>query len=337
MTSASPQVSVLMPVKNAAPFLKDCLDSIVRQTMISWELIAVDDHSTDHSLQLLQSYACRDDRIQVLSNQGRGIIPALRLAYTHARGSFITRMDADDIMTDDKLEVLYNLVSTNGPGHIALGQVHYISDTTLGEGYRKYEKWLNQLTVHGHNFRQLYRECVIPSPCWMLFRQDLDKIGAFLPENYPEDYDLCFRMYQGALKCIPNDKVLHMWRDHPMRSSRNDDHYSDNRFIWLKCHHFIKYDYRPDRPLVVWGAGKKGKAIVRLLKEDKITPQWLCNNPKKWGQKIHDVEMKSLTELARINHPQIIIAVANPDEQERIQKSLDHQNLVAMHDYYFFC
>ena len=81
-------------------------------------------------------------------------------------------MDSDDIMTPNKLEVLHNTLTYNGEGHLAIGQVKYISHTIVSEGYLAYENWLNALTAEGTNYSAIYKECVIPSPCWMVYRSD---------------------------------------------------------------------------------------------------------------------------------------------------------------------
>ena len=82
----------------------ECLDSIVQQTYSHWELIIIDDGSTDASYQLVQNYANYDARIHLLSNTGNGIIEALRTGYKLAKGTFVTRMDSDDVMALNKLE-----------------------------------------------------------------------------------------------------------------------------------------------------------------------------------------------------------------------------------------
>ena len=153
-----------MPVKNAEPFLNDCIESILSQTDENWELLAVDDGSSDNSYQTLKSYADKDSRIQALRNSGSGIISALRLAYENSSGNLITRMDADDKMDSQKLEILKRNLNSSGKGHIAIGLVKYFSETTLGDGYLKYESWLNDLTSVGANYSDIYKECVIPSP-----------------------------------------------------------------------------------------------------------------------------------------------------------------------------
>ena len=174
----SPVISILMPVKNTHQFLKECLDSIINQTETNWELIAIDDHSSDGSATLLNDYAIKDKRVNVYENNGNGIINALRLAYSESRGDLITRMDSDDIMVPEKLTVLKQNLIASGKGNIVVGLVKYFSEKPLGDGFKKYELWLNELTIVGKNFDGIYKECVIPSPCWMVFREDLNSCDA---------------------------------------------------------------------------------------------------------------------------------------------------------------
>ena len=109
-----PLVSILIPFKNTANYLEDCLESLLKQTFTSWELLIVDDGSTDDSRIIVQKYTDKDSRIQLFNNQGKGIIEALRTAYSHAKGTFITRMDSDDIMMENKLMELHKSLQTRG-------------------------------------------------------------------------------------------------------------------------------------------------------------------------------------------------------------------------------
>ena len=117
----------------------------------------------------------------------------LKFAYSKSKGNYITRMDSDDIMVPEKLELMVNALQKSGDGHIALGQVSYFSKDGISDGYYSYEKWLNKLTRAGSNYSEIYKECVIPSPCWMVSRKDFDLCGGFNSDIYPEDYDLAFR------------------------------------------------------------------------------------------------------------------------------------------------
>lgn len=333
----SPAISILMPVKNTAHFLIECLESIMNQTEIDFELIAIDDHSTDESYSILNRYSIKDQRVKSYKNTGNGIIEALRLAYSKSSGKFITRMDSDDIMSLNKLKVLKSNLIEFGNGHIALGKVKYFSENPLGEGFKRYEEWLNSLIEKGINFEGIYKECVIPSPCWMVYREDLEKCNAFNPNEYPEDYDLAFRFYVEGLKPIPCNQILHHWRDYATRTSRTHIHYADHTFLDIKMRYFIKLDFDSTKNLIVWGAGDKGKTIAKKLIAQKIKFTWICDNPKKIGKHVYDQLMLPFSVLETIDNSQSIITVANTNAQDEINRFFNEQNLILNKDYFFFC
>jgi glycosyltransferase involved in cell wall biosynthesis len=335
--NSNPTISILMPVKNTAPFLNECLDSIINQSETDFELIAIDDHSTDESYSILKGFELKDKRVKVFKNLGIGIIEALRLAYSKSSGNYISRMDADDVMSLDKLAVLkYNLIAF-GSGHIASGKVKYFSATPLGAGFKNYELWLNSLIEKGTNFEGIYKECVIPSPCWMVYREDLEKCQAFYPDKYPEDYDLAFRFYKEGLKAIACSKVLHYWRDYTTRTSRTHVHYADHTFLDIKMNYFLELDRDTTKKLVVWGAGDKGKKVAKILIAQNIKFTWICDNPKKISKDIYGQILYPLTALDTIENSQSIITVANLKAQIEIKLHFEERNLILNKDYFFFC
>jgi glycosyltransferase involved in cell wall biosynthesis len=332
-----PLISILTPFKNTEIYLGDCIHSILNQTYTHWELIIVDDGSTDNSYDVVNAFAEKDSRITLLKNTGSGIIDALQRAFSKSKGDFITRMDSDDIMLPNKLEVLLNNLITYGEKHVAVGLVEYFSETGVGEGYKSYETWLNNLTKTGNNYSEIYKECVIPSPCWMLHRNDLIACGAFNPHLYPEDYDLTFRFYKHNYKCIPCDMILHKWRDYSTRTSRTHVHYAQNHFTELKLRHFLDIDYNKSKTLTIWGAGTKGKLMASILLEKHIPFEWICDNPKKIGKAIYGKELKAFKALSKIENSQSIITVANKTAQMEIRGYLETLNLKPVKDYIFFC
>lgn len=332
-----PLISILTPFKNTSAFLKECINSIIEQSYSNWELIIVDDHSSDESNAIVSNYAKQDKRIKLFKNEGKGIINALKLAFNKSSGQYITRMDSDDIMAPKKLEFMLNDLQTHGKNHIALGLVKYFSKTGIGDGFKRYETWLNSLISTGENFKEIYKECVIPSPCWMIHKDDLIACNAFNPNIYPEDYDLAFRFYKHGLKCIPSNNLLHYWRDYSTRASRTHKHYAENYFIDIKLHYFLELNYDAQRPLTIWGAGAKGKTIARTLKEKKIPFIWICDNPKKIGKHIYGEALFNFEYLKTLQNPQSIVAVANVDAQAYITNYFNTENMYPMEDYFFFC
>lgn len=333
----TPLISILTPFKNTEVYLSECLTSILNQTYTNWELIIIDDHSTDNSFQLVKEFASKDTRIKLFKNNGKGIISALKLAFKNSSGEFITRMDSDDIMMPNKLEILANNLTQYGKKHVAVGLVEYFSKYGVGEGYKSYETWLNNLTKTGSNYDEIYKECVIPSPCWMIHREDLIACDAFNPNIYPEDYDLTFRFYKHQFKCIPCNTIIHKWRDYSTRTSRTHIHYAQNHFTTLKVHHYLNIDYNKTKTPVIWGAGTKGKLMAKLFLEQNIPFEWICDNPNKIGRDIYGKKLLNFNALKNIKNPQSLVTVANKEAQKDIKKYLTSLNLKPIKDYIFFC
>ena len=93
-----PLVSILLPFRNAERTIDRCLESIIGQCLRDWELIAVDDGSTDKSYEIIGSYAQTDSRIKLHSSKGNGIVDALNQGISVSLSHLIARMDADDVM-----------------------------------------------------------------------------------------------------------------------------------------------------------------------------------------------------------------------------------------------
>lgn len=105
-----PQISIIMPVYNALEYLQQSIDSILQQTFTDFELIIVDDGSTDNSAEIISGY--EDPRIHLILN-GHNFIQSLNIGITAAIGKYITRMDADDIMLPKRLQLQYEFMEHN--------------------------------------------------------------------------------------------------------------------------------------------------------------------------------------------------------------------------------
>ena len=332
-----PLVSIIMAVKDTAIYLQECLDSICNQTYTNWELIAVNDHSSDGSDTILKTYAAKEPRIRYFDSDQPRLIPTLQVGYAQVRGSLINRMDSDDRMPEDKISLLVEAWLKYGKGTvIAGGTEHFVDEGVVGGGFLAYENWLNEVARTNSHYEQIYKECVIPSHCWIIHKEDFDAVGAFDPIVYPEDYDLCFRFYQKKLRVVGIDAILHFWRDRSDRISRTWDEYKDNRYFDLKLHYFYQIDRNHARPLVLWGAGRNGKDMAKLLLSYKDTIFWACDNERKIGKDIYGVRLQSFNQIPTLENPQILIVVSSPDGKQEIQEVLDGWGKVPVEDYWFF-
>lgn len=103
-------ISIVVPIFNGEKYIEDCLKSILMQTYVDWELIMVDNASTDDSLRICKEYAAKDDRIQVLQQHHNvGVSMARNLGIEKTRGEFITFIDIDDWVEKDYLEKLSSI------------------------------------------------------------------------------------------------------------------------------------------------------------------------------------------------------------------------------------
>lgn len=337
MNNEAPLVSIVMAVKDTAPYLHDCINSIIDQSYSHWELIAVNDHSTDATPEILSSFATKDPRVKVFHSTRKKLIPTLQEGYKQVSGTLINRMDSDDKMPLDKIESLVNEWLKYGKGHvIAGGTQHFVDEGEVGGGFLRYEQWLNDVAKRSAHYEEIYKECVIPSHSWMIHKEDLDAVGAFDSEIYPEDYDLTFRFYKKGLKIIGFDKVLHYWRDRSNRISRTWEEYKDNRYFDLKIKNFYDLDRDFSRPLVLWGAGRNGKDMSKLLLQKEQDFHWVCDNENKIGHNVYGIILEHHNQIENIENAQIIIVVSSPDGQKEIKELLKKWNKKPVKDYWFF-
>ena len=307
-------VSIIVPYKNPLPYFEDCLKSILNQSYKKLQIILVNDHSTDNSEKLALKFSKEDSRLELVNNIGKGIIDALNTGNEIARGKYITRMDADDLMTENKIEILRSLLEKKKTNYIAVGGVKYFaSKKSMGNGYLKYANWLNELTSEERNFKEIYKECTIPSCCWMMNRSDFENIKGFKKLNYPEDYDFLFRVYYNQIKLTTTKEIIHLWRDHPMRTSRHSKNYEFKNFIPLKVKYLVENELKTKEELVLWGCGKKGKLLAKKLIENNSSFTWISNNQKKIGLEIYQKKIQSIKLLKLEKKKLIICSISSKD------------------------
>lgn len=118
-----PFFSIIIPVYNVAPYLRECLDSVLAQKFTEWEAICVDDGSTDGSNLILGEYAAKDSRIVVMRQANLGVVVARKIGLVSSRGKWILFLDADDWIDVDMLCGLFALISGNDPDILQFGYV----------------------------------------------------------------------------------------------------------------------------------------------------------------------------------------------------------------------
>jgi glycosyltransferase involved in cell wall biosynthesis len=102
---ATPPVTVLLPVYNAEHYLASALESVLGQTLADFQLLAIDDGSTDRSLAILRRYARHDSRLRIISRENRGLVASLNEGLHAAKSELVARMDSDDLSLPRRLEL----------------------------------------------------------------------------------------------------------------------------------------------------------------------------------------------------------------------------------------
>ncbi len=296
----------------------------------------MDDHSTDNSRELISAFADMDARIQLHTNSGKGIISALEKGLAQAQGYFITRMDADDLMPEGRLTLMVENLQNAPPKTIVTGLVQYFSADEVSPGYKQYEAWLNDVGLQNQHWQNIYRECVVASPNWIMRTEELKAIGGFSGLEYPEDYDLVFRWYSNdfTINNLPQTTLL--WREHPARTSRNSQNYSQQKFFNLKVKRFLEVDFNPSKPLVLWGTGVKARLTAEILNQNNIDFAWMDLHPEKYPEGINGQQILGFKEIEHVPSPQLLLAVYPPKGQlKKMIAYLNQQNLRAGADYWF--
>ena len=208
-TSAAPIVSVLLPVYNAEPYLREAVESVLSQSFADFELVVINDGSTDNSLPILRGYGEKDPRVRVVTRENRGITATLNELIGLARGKYAARMDADDISEPGRLgrqvEFLENFMS-----HVAVGTwFTLISDVGPIGTVVKHPR------AHEEIEKQLLSGCTaICHPTSMVRLDAYRAVSGYRPEfEAAEDLDLWLRLSEvGRLANIQD--VLLQYRLH---------------------------------------------------------------------------------------------------------------------------
>jgi glycosyltransferase involved in cell wall biosynthesis len=205
-----PAVSVLLPVYNGEPYLRDAIDSVLGQSLREFELVIIDDGSSDGSREMACHYAERDRRVRVLSQPNSGIVAALNLGLARARAEFTARMDADDICCPDRLSIQADFLRSH-PRVVMVGGRALLIDA---EGRATGEPTTGSRHKSTDLSRFPPRVQTAIHPLIMARTEVLRGIGGYRGNfRYAEDYDLYMRLARcGDIAQI--DDVVLLYRIH---------------------------------------------------------------------------------------------------------------------------
>lgn len=323
VNSESPRVSIVVPVFNAAEWLRETFASILCQTMPDFELIAVDDSSSDGSYEILESAAANDSRIRVLRSPGKGIVAALNFAIAESRGRYIARMDADDLMPARRLELQADFLEKNAQIDLVTGKIIYLGDAALNAGYARYVDWLNTFETSADFANRQFVESPVAHPSVML-RREMLQANAYRHGDFPEDYDLWLRLLaSGAAFAAIKEPVLE-WRDHGARASRTDARYDIEKFYAHKSTFLATWLKRRGlSEVAVWSGGRRTRRRIDALRAQGISiAKFIDVHPRRVGQVIQGVSVVSPESFFAGPKQFVVVYVPSRGAREVISSSL---------------
>jgi glycosyltransferase involved in cell wall biosynthesis len=273
-----------LPCYNAAATLQEALDSLLCQTLSDFEIIAVDDGSTDATWQILQARAAQEPRLRLLSQPHTGIIPALNAGLAQCEAPLIARMDADDRAHPERLEKQVAYLQAQPEIDVVSCRVAGFPVQEVRQGFALYLEWLNGLLSDEEIRREIFVESPLPHPSLTFRRAALLRVGGYQDHGWAEDYDLLLRLYLEGARFAKLPEVLLEWRDHPPRLTRSDPRYSLENFLRAKAFYLMRGPLVGRDAVIIWGAGMMGRRLGKQL-ERQAAPlaAYIDIDPRKIG------------------------------------------------------
>ncbi|MBS1248600.1 MAG: putative glycosyltransferase EpsE [Chloroflexi bacterium] len=335
-----PTVSVLITCYNAERTLEETLASLAAQTLEDFEVIAVDDGSTDNTLAILKDWGERDARFSAFSKPHTGIISSANQGVTFCQSRYIARMDADDRAHPQRLALQVDYLNTH-PDVAAVGSlVKGFPEEQVGKGFQLYYEWLNSLVTHEDICREIFVESPLPNPSVTIRKSWFERLGGYQEHGWPEDYDFWLRMYLAGARFAKIPRVLLEWREHPERVTHTDSRYSVKNFLRAKAHYLALGPLQGRDAVFIWGAGMTGRRLSKHLIREEKQPivAFVDIDPKKIGRTRRGRPIIAREDLmdwwGRYENPVLLAAVRARYARPLIREKLVEFGLVEGEDWW---
>ncbi len=266
----NPKVSVILPFFNAEETLEAAAQSILIQTFRDFELLLIDNNSTDSSAAIAKKMASTDNRVVLLNEKKQGVAHAMNCGLENSRGKLIARMDADDIASPERLSKQYKFLQTNPETGLVGSEVKYVPHQKNTAGFKRFVQWVNSFHTTDEIEVRRFIEIPVVNPTILFRRKLFEKYGGCLDGDFPEDYEMQLRYLSAGVKMAKLPEVLLEWHDYSTRLTRTDERYSTEAFFKTKAAYFSKWSEQnnPFHPRIwVWGAGRKTRQRSVFLEQ----------------------------------------------------------------------
>lgn len=251
------EVSIIVPFYNAALYLEECITSILSQTFSEWELILIDDGSTDDSAAISKKWQGKDSRIKLYCKQNGGVSSARNLGLEHASGKYIMFVDSDDICHPKILEILHYYTSTDA--EIVICDCTRFQNTPA---FAELEKYIPEfLTNLDETYCSMTLHHTLHPPFAKLYRRNIiERYGLRFPIGLQLGEDVLFNLsfLKHTYSSVYINLPLYYYRDTPASLSKKiQKDYCDiqlkilsEKLNFIKMHNIL-FDYTPYAPGIV--------------------------------------------------------------------------------------
>ncbi|APY10009.1 hypothetical protein BWZ22_01555 [Seonamhaeicola sp. S2-3] len=231
----TPLISVVLPVYNVAPFIKEALDSVLNQTIQDFEVLVIDDCSTDDTLKIVKDF--KDDRIRIIEKQqNKGLIDSLNIGFKEAKGQYIARMDGDDINVLNRFEKQLNVLQNN-PEIKACG--------CWLQQFGNVNKTIKHKEFHDEIVARMLLHCSMSMGAVMLERKAVSEYKFDTSRVHVEDYDFWARI-AWSCKFYNIQEVLYYYRVHNNQVTHVHKGFQIKADIPIKLFLFKKLKYNTE-------------------------------------------------------------------------------------------
>jgi glycosyltransferase involved in cell wall biosynthesis len=294
-----PAITVLLPVRNALPWLGPSLASLWRQTERDFEVVAIDDGSTDGSGEVLDRAARAEPRLRVVHTGPRGLPAALDTGLGLARGHLIARHDADDLSHRSRFALQRAHLGSHPRTAVVGCRIRLFPRSAVGAGMRRWVNWHNALLTHPDMAREILIDSPLAHGTAMIRASWLERVGGWNERGWPEDLDLWIRMLRAGARFAKRGEHLYGWRQHPGSATHHDPRYAPRRFMELKLDALRRGFLRRATRVTLVGTGRSLERWREAL------------NPR-WRTAVIEARRPEAAAAAVLEPPVVLVFVAPP-------------------------
>jgi glycosyltransferase involved in cell wall biosynthesis len=308
-----------MPIYNAGASLRLAIESIIAQDTPDWELLALNDGSTDESADIISYFAKRDSRIQLISLPHQGIVATLNHGLSIAQGQYIARMDADDYAYPQRLGLQSQWLEAHPQTGLVSALIEYGGDPDSQIGYAHHVDWLNTIRTSRDISLNRFVDAPIAHPSVMFRASCAKQFGGYQETEGPEDYELWLRWLEQGVQMEKVPEVLLRWNDPPERLSRTHKAYSPMAFERVKARYLARWlgQHNKHHRLAIWGAGRKTRKRLQPLLNEGIKPDFFIDLFDK--KSVHELPVFSYQKTEQYEDTFVLSFVNNRGAREEIR------------------